>query len=42
MNDYGYGYGYGLWALVAINTAVLLLFAASFFHPSTRRDCCRR
>ena len=34
MNDYGYG----LWFLVVINTAVVLLFAASFFHPATKRD----
>lgn len=34
MNDYGYG----LWLAVVINTAVILLFAASFFHPRTRRD----
>ena len=34
MNDFGYG----LWFLVAINTAVVLLFAASFFHPTSRRD----
>ena len=34
MNDYGYG----LWFLVAINTGVVLIFAASFFHPTTKRD----
>ena len=34
MNDYGYG----LWFLVVINTAVVLIFAASFFHPKTKRD----
>lgn len=34
MNDYGYG----LWFLVVINTAVILLFAASFFHPTSKRD----
>ena len=34
MNDYGYG----LWFFVLVNTAVVLLFAASFFHPSSRRD----
>ena len=34
MNDYGYG----LWALVVINTAVVLIFAASFFHPHGKRD----
>lgn len=31
-------YGYGLWFLVVINTAVVLIFAASFFHPSSKRD----
>ena len=30
--------GYGLWALVVINTAVVLIFAASFFHPRSERD----
>jgi protein-S-isoprenylcysteine O-methyltransferase Ste14 len=34
MNDYGYG----LWFLVVVNTAVVLIFAGSFFHPSTKRD----
>ena len=34
MNDYGYG----LWFLVVINTAVFILFAASFFHPRSGRD----
>ena len=34
MNDYGYG----LWFLVVVNTAVILIFAASFFHPRTGRD----
>ena len=34
MNDYGYG----LWFLVIVNTAVVLLFAASFFHPASKRD----
>ena len=34
MNDYGYG----LWFLVIVNTAVILIFAASFFHPQTQRD----
>ncbi len=32
------GYGYGLWALVAINSAVFILFAISFFHPHGGRD----
>jgi protein-S-isoprenylcysteine O-methyltransferase Ste14 len=31
-------YGYGLWWLVAINSLVFIIFAASFFHPRTRRD----
>ena len=31
-------YGYGLWFLVVINTAVVLIFTASFFHPSSKRD----
>ena len=30
--------GYGLWLFVLVNTAVVLLFAASFFHPRTKRD----
>lgn len=34
MNDYGYG----LWFLVVVNTAVVLIFAASFFHPTSERD----
>jgi hypothetical protein len=29
---------YGLWPLVVLNTAVFLVFAASFFRPRTRRD----
>ncbi len=29
---------YGLWALVAINSAVFIIFAFSFFRPRTRRD----
>jgi protein-S-isoprenylcysteine O-methyltransferase Ste14 len=29
---------YGLWPLVALNTVVFAVFAASFFHPRTRRD----
>lgn len=32
------GDGYGLWAFAIINTAVILVFAASFFHPTTKRD----
>ena len=34
MNDYGYG----MWVLVLINTVVMVVFALSFFHPSSRRD----
>jgi protein-S-isoprenylcysteine O-methyltransferase Ste14 len=34
MNDYGYG----LWLLVIVNSAVFIIFAASFFHPRTKRD----
>jgi protein-S-isoprenylcysteine O-methyltransferase Ste14 len=29
---------YGLWGLVLVNSAVFILFAASFYHPKTRRD----
>ncbi len=29
---------YGLWSLVAINSLVFILFAFSFFKPSTKRD----
>lgn len=29
---------YGLWFLVALNSAVFILFAFSFFRPRTRRD----
>lgn len=29
---------YGLWSLVAINSAVFILFAFSFFKPQTKRD----
>jgi protein-S-isoprenylcysteine O-methyltransferase Ste14 len=31
-------YGYGLWFLVVVNSAIFIIFAASFFHPRTRRD----
>ena len=31
-------YGYGLWWLVAINSLLIIIFAASFFHPKSRRD----
>ncbi|MFC5302629.1 methyltransferase family protein [Azospira restricta] len=29
---------YGLWSLVAINSAIFILFAASFFKPQSRQD----
>jgi len=29
---------YGLWTLVVLNSAIFILFAFSFFRPSTRRD----
>lgn len=29
---------YGLWPLVVLNTGLFVVFAASFFHPRTRRD----
>ena len=31
-------YGYGLWAMVVIDTLVLVFFAASFLRPKTGRD----
>jgi protein-S-isoprenylcysteine O-methyltransferase Ste14 len=31
-------YGYGLWFLVLINSLVFIIFAASFFHPQSKRD----
>ena len=31
-------YGYGLWILVAINSAIFIMFALSFFKPKTTRD----
>ncbi len=34
MNDNGYG----LWFLVVFNSLVFIFFAASFFHPKTKRD----
>ncbi len=34
----GDGPAYGLWSLVAINSAVFVLFAFSFFQPQSRRD----
>ena len=30
--------GYGLWALVAFNSLLFIVFAVSFFHPTTKRD----
>ncbi|WP_052862876.1 methyltransferase family protein [Streptomyces niger] len=29
---------YGLWPLVVFNTLLFVVFAASFFHPKTKRD----
>jgi protein-S-isoprenylcysteine O-methyltransferase Ste14 len=29
---------FGLWLLVVVNSAVFIIFAASFFHPRTKRD----
>jgi protein-S-isoprenylcysteine O-methyltransferase Ste14 len=29
---------YGIWPLVIVNTAIFTIFAASFFHPRSRRD----
>lgn len=34
----GDDFGGGLWVLVAINSAIFIAFAASFFHPRSRRD----
>ena len=31
-------YGYGLWFLVVFNSVLFIVFAASFFHPQSRRD----
>lgn len=31
-------FGGGLWVLVAINSAIFIAFAVSFFHPRTGRD----
>lgn len=31
-------YGYGLWPLVVVNSLVVIIFAASFFHPRSTRD----
>lgn len=30
--------GYGLWFLVVVNSVLIIVFAASFFHPRTSRD----
>ena len=30
--------GYGLWMLVVFNSLLFIIFAASFFHPLSRRD----
>lgn len=30
--------GYGLWLLVAVNSAIFIFFAFSFFKPQTKRD----
>ena len=32
------GYGYGVWLLVVVNSAIFIIFAASFFHPRSMRD----
>ena len=31
-------FGGGLWLLVVINSIIFIAFAASFFHPRTKRD----
>lgn len=31
-------YGYGLWLLVVLDSVLVILFAASFFHPRSGRD----
>jgi protein-S-isoprenylcysteine O-methyltransferase Ste14 len=36
--NHGPAQSYGLWVLVAINSAFFILFAFSFFKPTTRRD----
>lgn len=36
--NYVNGSGYGLWGLAAVNAAVFILFAFSFFKPETQRD----
>ena len=32
------GSGYGFWGLVVFNSLLFIVFAASFFHPKTKRD----
>jgi protein-S-isoprenylcysteine O-methyltransferase Ste14 len=34
----GDDFGGGLWILVVVNSAIFIAFAASFFHPRSRRD----
>ena len=34
----GDDFGGGLWILVAVNSVLFIAFAASFFHPHSRRD----
>ena len=34
----GDDFGGGLWFLVVIDSVIFIAFAASFFHPHTRRD----
>ena len=34
----GDDFGGGLWILVAVNSVIFIAFAASFFHPRSRRD----
>ncbi len=31
-------YAYGLWGMVILNSAIFIIFAFSFTHPSTKRD----
>ncbi|MDT8376756.1 MAG: isoprenylcysteine carboxylmethyltransferase family protein [Mariprofundaceae bacterium] len=31
-------YDYGIWSFVVINSAIILIFAFSFYHPKTKRD----
>ena len=38
MNHEHLGPAYGLWSLVALNSAVFILFAFSFFKPKSKRD----